>query len=637
VRTFLEIEQVEEFHVTRELLVHRCVTWAQARGLPADPLVLEAALDSRHLSTDGRMAFWTPAHVRRLLLEWLPQQVDADPSELKDAPQSLRTLLRFLADSGLRDPRGASMEENEDAITEAAAQFPAVLAALDNGAGVTAARAVSRFAEDVQAGRASFDVDLLDRLMGAQVGEPELAQERAIAQLPVSLPSAAELAEAAAGSLIVRQLRAFAEWVGADGRALTSAGNLKITDARTLVDLLGTDEEDLKVRTSAELPHLNLIFSWAKKAGLVRATKTRVTQVAKAAPLIDDAEALWQRAFDTFFELRDAVCVPIWADEGPSMLHEVYAEAVPDVLNTIYSMPHPVPVARLEESVWQSCRLQFPIETGSFLQQEGWRGRAGNDLVQVFKVLDDLGAVDRTHGVADEMFSVDLVEDFEMPFPGERPISGLTAARLRDQLSQPGELVALTGLGTRAMRQRLLAEGREAALVGDLAAAEPAELLGVIAEHYTPEAGEAEISGWLARHGGDIEPLLDAVRACPFRARASAMLNVLGMATPDWTAVLHRLRDDPVLAPLAVMALLDEDALGPDDLTGREQVLMVTEGFLQLLELGGPDAIHDQLTQMPEANPAGLLEVMRSCGHPGTPTMRDFQELVTDSSSPPPE
>jgi hypothetical protein len=234
------------------------------------------------------------------------------------------------------------------------------------------------------------------------------------------------------------------------------------------------------------------------------------------------------------------------------------------------------------------------------------------------------------------MFTADLDDDFELPVPVDRPISGAAAARLRAELARPGELVALTALGTRAMRKRLLAEGREAGLVGDLAAAEPAGLLGVIAEHYTPETGEAEITGWLAGHGGDIEPLLDAVRACPFRTRAAAMLNALNTAIPDSTALLHKLRDDPVLAPLAVTALLDEGALRPADLTEREQVLVLTEEFLQLLELGGPDVVRAQLREIPDTNAAGLLAVMRSCGHPGTATLQDFEDLVTDPPPAPP-
>jgi hypothetical protein len=66
-----------------------------------------ALLDSRHFSSDGRLGFWTPAHVRRALLEWIPEKVTVPEGDLLDAPETPRSLLRYLDAHGLRDPRGA--------------------------------------------------------------------------------------------------------------------------------------------------------------------------------------------------------------------------------------------------------------------------------------------------------------------------------------------------------------------------------------------------------------------------------------------------------------------------------------------------------------------------------------------------
>ncbi|MGI8336060.1 hypothetical protein ACRYCC_39475 [Actinomadura scrupuli] len=85
----------------------------------------------------------------------------------------------------------------------------------------------------------------------------------------------------------------------------------------------------------------------------------------------------------------------------------------------------------------------------------------------------------------------------------------------------------------------------------------------MVAEHYTAETGTVEIGGWLATHDGDPEPLLEAVRTCPFRGRAAAMLSVVTMALGEGTPLLHRLRGDQVLAPLAVTALLDSGEIQP--------------------------------------------------------------------------
>ena len=78
-------------------------------GLVMSLPLAEALLDSRHFSSDGRLGYWTPAQVRRALLEWIPEKVTAPDEDLLDAPETLRTLLRYLDAHGLRDPRGAAV------------------------------------------------------------------------------------------------------------------------------------------------------------------------------------------------------------------------------------------------------------------------------------------------------------------------------------------------------------------------------------------------------------------------------------------------------------------------------------------------------------------------------------------------
>jgi hypothetical protein len=88
-------------------------------------------MDSRHFSTDGRLGYWAPAQVERAL-HWIPGKVTAVPEDLLDAPETLRSLLRYLEATGLRDPRGATTAENEaalelggpEAVTEQLSRFP---------------------------------------------------------------------------------------------------------------------------------------------------------------------------------------------------------------------------------------------------------------------------------------------------------------------------------------------------------------------------------------------------------------------------------------------------------------------------------------------------------------------------------
>ncbi len=475
-----------------------------------------ALLDSRHFSSDGRLGFWTPAQVRRALLEWIPEKVTAPEGDLLDAPETLRSLLRYLDAHGLRDPRGAATEENECAIDVAAKEFAGAtgdqqrygmaktvaMSARSRGVDVGDPVALAGFLNDVQAGRVVLDEGLLGRVLERQLGRPGPDQERKFAQLPVKLPVPEELSAAAGRSKVAGQLRAFADWLGPKGRTLTSAGNIRPADARELISLLGTGDEGLGFRSASDLPGLDLIVNWAKKARLVRRQGPRLVPVAKARLVLADAQALWQRAFEAAFDLGDAVCRPVWADEPPSPLRLLYDVIVPDVMATIYSMEEPVPVARLAESVWDSVRAHFDVDSLSPITQMGLRGRVDNDLEHIFDAFEALGAVASVHDLASEVFSEDLDEGVTMPSGAVGPFTGERAAALREQLAAPGRLVSLTPVGTGAMRQRMLAEGREAGLVGELASASPAELLGTVAQHYTPATAAEEISIWRAARGG---------------------------------------------------------------------------------------------------------------------------------------
>jgi hypothetical protein len=365
--------------------------------------------------------------------------------------------------------------------------------------------------------------------------------------------------------------------------------------------------------------------NWAKKARLVRKQGTRLVPVAKARPVLADAEALWQRAFEAAFDLGDAVCLPIWADEPPSPVRLLYDVIVPDVLAAIYSMDEPVPVARLAEPVWETVRAHFDVDSLSPLSQMGLRGRVDNDLEHIFDAFEALGAVTSTHGVADGVFSEDLDE---APGMADGPFSGERAAALRERLAEPGRLVNLAPLGTRAIRQRMLAEGREAGLVGELADASPAELLGTVAEHYTQETGVEEIAIWRAAHGGSLDPLVQAIRDCPFVSRRVAMLQTLVKAVPEGDELLARLSCDPELGPVVLLA--EKQDRKPGEVSPAEAAWLMAGSLLELLEIGGPDAVREQLAELSRSQREDVVRAVRDCGFPARETLEDFRVLVDE-------
>ncbi|MEV6155538.1 hypothetical protein AB0L53_34870 [Nonomuraea sp. NPDC052129] len=632
-RTFFEPDETDEFEAAVGLLTRRCLAWADERGLPADDTVLAAALESRHRSRDGRLAYWDTDQVRRFLLEWVPHYVVAPRDILEAAPDCLLTFLRYLDASGLRDPRGTAVADLSSAVTEA--EYTAALddplrqsvakfwtqTAADRGVDFDNRRAVENFQRDVDAGRVTFDAEVLDQLM-ARLTEPGLDEERAYTQPPIALPPAVELTEAAAQSILVRRLAAVAEWAGADGRPLTAAGAPRRPDARELAALLETGEDNLRV---VEMRQVNLLLAWAKKARLIRTSKGRLFRVAKAAPILRDPDALWRRAFEAFFELGSTIGAPPSSWYPASMLVESFDEILPDVLNSMYGLPSPVPVVRLQESVWLACKEYFLVDDKGF-REEAWRRQVDLDLVAALEALAALGAVELSHGAADELYSSDLDDEAQ-------PLDSEAATRLLARLRDPDLLLArLTPLGLRATRERMLAEGRDAPLIGELATAPPAELLGLLAQHYPPEAAAVELSGWLAVPGQDVETLLQAIRDCPFRTRASATLGILTEALPDGLSMLRSLRADPVLGPLALTALLDGGDLQPESIEDREQLLLLAEGLLNLLELGGPEAVLEQDTEMAGKDATGVIEAAVSSGHPDAIGLAELGELVAQSA-----
>lgn len=666
-RMRFEARAEEEFEAACGLLVDRLVRWAGEQGLPVDGFLAETALDYRHRATaDGRLGWWEPRHVEELLLSWLPQKVTERPGEERgDAPGTLRTLLRYLYAAQLTDPRGPALEDSLAAIDAAAERYPAAMAdrsrwglakfwattAAEQGVDIEDGAALQRFADRAQREEVAYDEEALLAIMERRLTGRVLSDgARAEPQLPVALPSDDELRRQAEASTIVAQMRGLAEWAGRESRAVTATGRLRMADARELVDVLGTGDEVEGVRSSADLPRLGLLVEWAKKARLVRVAKGRLYAVAKARPTLADPLELWSRAFDACFELRQAL---IGARSGwhvESMLFDVYEDVLEDVLNTLYSLPYPMPWPRLRDSVHLGYRAESQLDGQPDIQHRMWFEHADRDLRTVFDVLVDLGAIERDRGMADPVFlEVDLSgagEELPTHMPPElAELLGVAQAaadpaaqeRARAQRAEltagPVELLRLTALGTWALRGRLLAVGRDAPLVGELAQAPAAGLLGVLADDYDPDAAHVELAGWIAAHGerdAALRQLTEAVRTMPFRVRAQAMLTVLLTTLPDSEGerLLRALIDDPVLAPLALTALAHQELLSPEDMTDAEHLLLLAENLLQLVELaGGRDGAEEALrAQGPEVGEA--VAAALASAHPDQVGLNELSGLI---------
>lgn len=644
-----------DFEAAVGVLAQRVEAWARGRGAGADVWTVVAALEYRHGGTvDGRLGLWCQSHVEEFLLDWLPRTLTVLPGQpLPDGPGDLLALLRYLDETGLADPRGDALVVLEQAIGQAAEEFASAMAdptrwgmakfwamtAAGQGVDVGDQAAMLEFSQRAQRHEAPCDREVLDAVMAQHLQYVAARVERAEPQLPVTLPGEEMLRERASAVALAGQLAGLAEWAGT-GRELTGRGRLRLADARRLVDVLATGDRAASPRSSADLPRLSLLFAWAKQARLVRVARGRVYAVARARPVLADPLTLWERAFAVLFELRG----PLLGDPGgygaTSMLFDTYEDVLPDVLNTLYSLPYPMPWPRLRDSVHLAYRARFDLGLDAAPRQrrQMWLLDADQDLRRVLDVLEQLGAITREQGMADPVFldipSLDTAPDVQLPdgMPPQLahllgalpdapdPDAQARADAHRAELTDgPVELIRLTHLGTHAVRRRLLAQGRSAPLVGELAHAPAAGLLGVLSQEYDPDSARLELAHWTDAHAGPLPArrmLLDAVRRAPFRTRAAAFLDTLATTLPDGQQLLRSLRSDAQLAPTALSVLTHNDALAPEDLTDTESVLMVAESLLQLLETGGPDALVETLLAAGHHEATTAIGTALASGHP---------------------
>jgi hypothetical protein len=158
----------------------------------------------------------------------------------------------------------------------------------------------------------------------------------------------------------------------------------------------------------------------------------------------------------------------------------------------------------------------------------------------------------------------------------------------------------------------------------------------MIAEHYSPETGTSEIAAWLAARGGrerGLPRLVDGVRSCPFRTRATAMLDVLAQSVPDRSTFLHGLRADQQLGPIVVHMLIEDGEIAMDELDQEEGLRAMTEQFIHLLEIGGSNAVASALAEIPASQARDMMATLLASGHPDRTGLDELRALASVSRS----
>jgi hypothetical protein len=119
---------------------------------------------------------------------------------------------------------------------------------------------------------------------------------------------------------------------------------------------------------------------------------------------------------------------------------------------------------------------------------------------------------------------------------------------------------------------------------------------------------------------------VQAIDDCPFVTRRVALLQALASAVPEGPQLLDDLARDPGRRPVVLLARRPD--LRPPDATPEEATWMMIGSLLELLELGGPEAVIEQLSQFPSGQRKEFARTVLVSGFPAPETLEEFRTLV---------
>lgn len=302
-------EDEDAYFARRDELIEQFAGWLSRHAVDGDPSDAELLLDWRWGYGDGELDRWRRSDVAEFLLGWCPRKLSAPADLCAGIPAGVAAFVEFLAHRGLRRGGDAPAAIRRYCETSTAAFVRAMgdtanfgmakslvgsAGGLDPDADLTP-DGISALLERLS-GPAGSPIDL-DALGGPEAGldADDLDGAGPMQLGPVRIPPHDDrLASASAAPMLIA-MRTLADYCAAPGRTLTAKGNLRLADARHLVDALDTgDDPELggyrKLATAEDLPELSSMIELALEVGVVRRHRGKLVAVARFAAL-DDVEA----------------------------------------------------------------------------------------------------------------------------------------------------------------------------------------------------------------------------------------------------------------------------------------------------------------------------------------------------------
>jgi hypothetical protein len=619
----------------RWLKAHAALDEAAAQDATVDAGI---ALDWKFGYGDGNLGRWTTGDVTEFLLSWCPRKLSVSQADSVTIPGNIAAFTDYLAAERLLAPGSGSPGRLRAAAAGAASEFVAAM-----GDPVNFGLAKSIFSGALADGADPGDPAQLDDWVTrfnslsdeerkailpdsafSTSGTAGTSAPSAIAlpPVPVPRPEAVQASEAAAP--VLRMFAELARFAGA-GRQLTQRGNLTMADARALVPLLGTGDvlderigaRTFRTRSSAELAVLHLVFSWAKKAGMLRIRHGKVLATKRGLALAGNPAAEFGRALDALLAAGPLTVRRVpgawldWPDVDALLDSMVLHLLVPP-----YAARRPVPIAKLAEMATEAVLGTFVFDR---LDDEYVAGRIGREVARIADALELAGVLRRS-------FEAEPEPEAWQPL-------------------RPGGDVELTAAGVAAVQTRLPALGYDVPLSGLLATATAAELVAGLDPAHSG-AVTAEVDAWLDRRTPEqaAAELAAAVAELAEPALQFLALAVLTDLEPELAVPqVWQLAEIPgsrgfALCWLADNGMLDAQALyepgSPDSFAQvlfRRLVMTEPAGMLETLALAGGDNQQAQLATELGLSPAPSAEsVLEAIGahHPVRPVAKAARKAL---------
>lgn len=580
----------DAFSEARGALLVRFERWLKVEHGLGGPAAIETAcdaglaLDWKWSYGDGVIGLWRTDDVYEFLMDWCPRKLSVSAADCVSIPGAVAAFTEFLGAERLLEPGSSPVATLAEATDALHAPFVRAMgdssnfgmaktlfgAAADGGVDLTEPDQLQGWMEAFNAGSEEQRRLVLPDHVMPMPKRPALS--------PVAMPEDFEVAESKAAAPILGMFSSLAEFVG-HGRKLTQTGNLTLADARVLVERLGTGDvmdprigdRTFKTKSSAELPVLRMIFSWARKAGVVRVARGKVVATKRGLAMAGDPGGCFDGVVDALLAVgpvssqRDHDGWMAWPE-----VDKLLDRFAVHLLAGPYVTQRPLPIDDLSGIAAEAVLGAFEFRS---LDDEHVERRVAVDVTDMMDALELAGMLRR----------------LDMPEP---PEDDLLIGRRRH-----GGSVELTPAGVVTTRRLLVDAGYEAPIAGEFAAATATELLlGTDAGDFGVFWGEIE--AWRRQRDPETaaRELASAVRELDDPALRNLALAVLDdmdieIAGPE----VRTLLDDPTARGFAMCWLVDHELEDERSLFDSDDVSWFVDVLVHRLATVGAEGLCDTL------------------------------------------